>query len=174
MAIEFHCDHCGKMIRTAEDNAGKRGKCPSCHQSVYIPSPPDQLQPLDLAPIDANADRDEQRLRDESRRLAATLLHEKQTPERGPAAAGAAAPSRDPGVTHTDVEHWVVDYVIAMADGQLDKAGRLAQSVRQNMRLADDVIDRLMVDEILPANLARIPRPVLIQFLKQLREPKSR
>lgn len=173
MAIEFHCDHCGKLIRTAEDNAGKRGKCPSCHQSVYIPTPADQLEPLNLAPVDDAAERAAKRLLDESRRLANTLRHERQSLDRGPAPANAgpasSAAPRDPAVTHADVEQWVLSYAIAMADGQLDKAERLAQSIRQNRRIGDEVIDRLMVDEMPPASIARIPRPVLIQFLKQLR-----
>ena len=39
MSIEIHCDHCGKLIKAPDDAGGQRGKCPYCHQSVYVPAP---------------------------------------------------------------------------------------------------------------------------------------
>lgn len=38
MAIEFLCD-CGKRLRTGDQYAGKRGKCPACGAVVSIPQP---------------------------------------------------------------------------------------------------------------------------------------
>lgn len=38
MAIEFRCPQCGKLLRTADDTAGKQAKCPACGTAVTIPA----------------------------------------------------------------------------------------------------------------------------------------
>jgi phage FluMu protein Com len=38
MAIEFHCTGCGRLLRTGDDTAGKRAKCPQCGTVVTIPA----------------------------------------------------------------------------------------------------------------------------------------
>ena len=165
--IEFHCPFCGKQIRTADEHAGKHGKCPSCHQSVYIPTPEDRIEPLPIAPIDEEFERDRQRLLDETRQLQHRLLHERDLPEER----GRPPPSDDsaPPTPAVDVEPWVAGYVKARADGALDSAGRLAAQARRHTRELDEVVQRMTADEIPPTALARVPRPVLIGFLKQLR-----
>lgn len=35
--IEFHCTSCNKLLRTADDKAGKRARCPECGETVAIP-----------------------------------------------------------------------------------------------------------------------------------------
>ncbi|MEX0711339.1 MAG: YIP1 family protein [Pirellulales bacterium] len=37
MPIEFRCHQCGKLLRTADDTAGKQAKCPSCGAIQSIP-----------------------------------------------------------------------------------------------------------------------------------------
>jgi phage FluMu protein Com len=37
MAIEFHCPHCGKLLKTADDKAGVRARCPDCQEVVTVP-----------------------------------------------------------------------------------------------------------------------------------------
>ena len=51
MAITFHCDYCGKKIEAADSAGGKWGKCPACHNKLYVPAlePDDALK---LAPVD--------------------------------------------------------------------------------------------------------------------------
>jgi phage FluMu protein Com len=39
MPIEFRCTHCQRLLRTADNTAGKQTKCPECGQIVRIPSP---------------------------------------------------------------------------------------------------------------------------------------
>jgi hypothetical protein len=70
------------------------------------------------------------------------------------------------------MEEAVVNYAKAMAAGNLERAEELAGEIRRDFRVADEVIQRLMLDEIPPAELADIPRPVLVGFFKQLREKK--
>lgn len=39
MAIEFRCTQCNKLLRTGDDTAGKRVKCPDCGTISEIPTP---------------------------------------------------------------------------------------------------------------------------------------
>jgi phage FluMu protein Com len=171
MAIEFHCDHCGKHIRTADEHAGKRGKCPHCQQSVYIPSPSEDLEPLQLAPLDPEEERRKQQLADETRRVVERIRAErdapperhKQQPHAMPAPTGDARLS-------ADMERLLIDYAVKMAAGKLPEAQEVAKEIRGNHELANEAIQRLMADEMPPQQLAKIPRPVLIKFFKQLHE----
>lgn len=190
MPIEFHCNHCGKLIRASDDHGGKRGKCPSCQQSVYIPAPDDQIEPLEITPLDSAAERERQRLLRETRELEARVLREKGAPgESGPAGRGGARPPSggaprgapqehvrdfEPSMplTRHEMEALVIRYVRAMADGKLPQAEDLAREIHRNMPLADTVMQQLAVDELPPEEIAKVPRPVLIAFFKQLREQR--
>ena len=46
MAIEFYCPGCGKLMRTPDPTAGRKGRCPHCATKVQIP----------MTSITANAD----------------------------------------------------------------------------------------------------------------------
>jgi predicted RNA-binding Zn-ribbon protein involved in translation (DUF1610 family) len=37
MTIEFHCSNCNKLLRTADDRAGARAKCPDCGTAITVP-----------------------------------------------------------------------------------------------------------------------------------------
>ena len=39
MPIEFRCTQCNKLLRTADDSAGKKAKCPECGQVLRGPAP---------------------------------------------------------------------------------------------------------------------------------------
>jgi len=39
VTIEFNCPNCQKLLRTSDDKAGKRAKCPDCGTAVTVPSP---------------------------------------------------------------------------------------------------------------------------------------
>lgn len=170
MAIEFHCNHCGKQVRAPDEAGGKHGRCPTCHQSVYIPMPDDQIELIDLAPIDKDREREAERARRESEALQRKILHEKNLP---PETAGSARPVAGgfapPAV---DVEDTVIGFAKAMAEGRLSEAEELAASARRHPRELNDVVQRITSDEIPPDALASIPRPVLLAFLRQLVEKK--
>lgn len=187
MVIEFHCPFCGKTIRTSEENAGRHGKCPSCHQSVYVPTPPEKIEPLRLEPLDPAFEKQREREERATQEFQHRLLHERDLPPEtagtgrhaggvpGRASASGARSAHAPGGAHpppapdVDVERLVIDYALRMAEGDLERAEALAGEIRRCHRQADDVIQRIMQDEILPAPLSKIPRPVLVGFFKQLR-----
>jgi phage FluMu protein Com len=39
MTIEFRCGNCNSLLRTSDDKAGLRAKCPNCGTEVTTPSP---------------------------------------------------------------------------------------------------------------------------------------
>lgn len=39
MTIEFHCPHCEKVLKTADDKAGVKARCPGCGETVTVPVP---------------------------------------------------------------------------------------------------------------------------------------
>jgi phage FluMu protein Com/uncharacterized membrane protein len=49
MPIEFRCTHCQRLLRTADNTAGKQTKCPECGQIVRIPSPATAAAPPQAA-----------------------------------------------------------------------------------------------------------------------------
>ncbi len=174
MAIEFHCNHCGKLVRTGSEHAGKRGRCPYCKQSIYIPTPSEEIEPLELEPLDKAAEREQEKLMKETRDLTMKILAEREKtadvgPGPGPSPADSAQDMLPPRM---DIETLVIEYALCMADGDLPAAEELANEIRNNMAAAEDVMQRLTLDEIPHPQLARIPRPVLVGFFKQLREGK--
>ena len=170
MPIEFHCNHCGELVRTSAENAGKRGKCPKCHQSVYIPTPPDDIEPLRLAPVDEDEEARRKRLIEESQDLARTIRRERADLPPEPAAAQRpSVPPVDDLRLPTDMEALITDYALLMAQGKLNEAQRIATEIRKDLPRADEFIERMTMDELPPVRLSHIPRPVLQGFMKQLR-----
>lgn len=175
MAIEFHCPYCGKHIRAADEHGGKHGSCPSCHQKVYVPTAEEQIEPLKVAPVDEAFAREQAKLMRETHDLTHRLLHERDLPDaKGGKAAPASGPSSPPAAAspppppRVDVEQMVIEYAVCMADGSLDEAREIATELRPYGKQVNEVVQRLLLDEIPPPQLARIPRPVLNGFLKQL------
>jgi predicted RNA-binding Zn-ribbon protein involved in translation (DUF1610 family) len=45
MTIEFHCPHCDKLLKTADDKAGVGASCPGCGEPVVVPSAAESSAP---------------------------------------------------------------------------------------------------------------------------------
>lgn len=167
MAIEFHCEHCGKVIKAPVDSAGKRGKCPHCQQLCYIPAPPDEAEAYDLAPLDPEEERRRRREEAAAHELQRRLLHERKE------VAGPDAPpppsAKDEAVRPADLRAAVADYLSAMQRGHLSEADRIAYLLAANKKEVLALIERIGADEVMGAELASLPRPLLLGFLRQLR-----
>ena len=54
MAIEFRCHHCAKLLRTPDESAGKKSKCPECGTIQAVPEQglesPSSAKPFPSAP----------------------------------------------------------------------------------------------------------------------------
>ncbi|MCA9042438.1 MAG: hypothetical protein KDA65_18940 [Planctomycetaceae bacterium] len=44
MPIEFRCEHCNKLLRTADDKAGLSAQCPGCSANLIVPYPQAPVQ----------------------------------------------------------------------------------------------------------------------------------
>ena len=62
MGISFHCEYCGKKIQAPDTAAGKKGKCPACHNQIFVPAAETADDELKLAPINESEVEREKRL----------------------------------------------------------------------------------------------------------------
>ena len=53
---EFRCTNCSKLLRTPDESAGKKAKCPQCGTIVGLPTAADQPLQQDLPPGEASSD----------------------------------------------------------------------------------------------------------------------
>ena len=161
MSITFTCEHCHKEVKAPEAAAGRRGKCPFCNQSTYIPLPVSEDDVLDLAPIDE----EEERRRQENIRK----LHEAEK-ELLKAAADEAEPTADDRASATPegVYHHVVNYCIDMANGRLERANLTVAKLRKLGYAAHQAVEDFQTGKALEPSLDLIPTKVLQGFLTQL------
>jgi hypothetical protein len=164
MSITFHCEHCGKTIEAPDGTGGKWGKCPACHNKVYVPDS-DAGEELKLAPMDTNDLAEQERLLAETRRIEQEILLEKaealdDSPEK-------AVPVYD--VSDNELTKNIIIYLRLMADGDLEQAERVSSSVIHCGKRALKIIDGIAVSEIPEPELADIPQQVLAGLVRALR-----
>ena len=164
MAIIFHCEHCGKKIEAADAAGGKWGKCPSCHNKLYVPSM-DTGEELKLAPIDETDVEREHRLMAETHRLTQDILKEREIPDGPPPPAGAVYQMGDKELT----QH-IITYLRQMVYGELDEAERTAALIAPFGHRTVAIIDRIALSEIPEPELADIPPQVLAGSIRTLRD----
>lgn len=167
MAIQFHCDHCGKEIRAADSAGGKWGKCPSCHNKLYVPNL-NIGDELTLAPIDESAEEEEKGLMAETHRLTHDILQEREPPE------GATRVVEPPSeMSEVELTAKVIQYLRQMADGELDAADATARAVAQNNRQAIAILDTIALSDIPEPELSDIAPQVLAGLIRTLRSKMS-
>lgn len=180
MAIEFHCNFCGKLVRAPEEAGGKKGKCPTCQNILYIPMPEGQVEELDLAPVDEEEERRKRQMEEQARAAERALLKEKNPAPEGAASrsADSALPpnpmSADPNAgtveTNEDVEFLIIEWIRSMADGDLGDADRSMMMLQKHKALAKPLVAKLQVAEPPPDLLKDVPRPVLNRYFRMLRD----
>ena len=164
MAIIFHCEYCSKKIEAADTAGGKWGKCPSCHNKLYVPSP-DTGEELKLVPIDETDLEREHRLMAETHRLTQDILKEREIPD-GPAPlTGAVYEMGDRELTQN-----IIMYLRQILYGELDEAERTAALIAPFGERAVAIIDRIALSEIPDPKLADIPPQILSGSIRTLRE----
>ena len=176
MAITFHCDYCGKKIEAKEDAAGKWGKCPSCHNKIYVPNL-EAGNDLKLAPVDDDAERRKRELLDETFRLEQEILSQRIAPETSMnEEAHPVAPLAglgDDAVDEDALYNTIVRYLRQMADGDLDDAAITLQSIESAGEVSLKLIDRVALADIPEAELSDIPPQVLAGLIRTLRSKIS-
>ncbi len=163
MAIKFHCDHCGKKIEAPDNAGGKWGKCPACHNKVYVPQPPSEDDELKLAPIDETEEQKRKQLMNETFQLTRDILQERNIPEAGPASGPASEIGGEKLTNH------IILYLRQMADGSLDDAQRTADLIVPHRRQAVAILDQMATSDTPEPELQDIPMQVLSGLIRNLR-----
>ena len=163
MGIKFHCEYCGKKIEAPDNAGGKWGKCPACHNKLYVPSP-DSGEELKLAPIDESDRAKQKELMAETYKLTQDILLERQVPDEPTEAATPAS-----GISDKQLMENIIIYLRQMADGELDQAERIADSIIPCGRKATKILNKIARSEMPEPELADIPQQVLSGLIKTLR-----
>ena len=163
MAIVFHCEYCGKKIEAADSAGGKWGKCPACHNKLYVPNL-NAGEELTLAPEDKSNLEKQKELMAETYKLTQDILQERESPEGADELAGPASEMNEKELTKN-----IILYLRQMADGELDEAEKIAASIAPRSTTAVEILDRIAVSEMPEPELADIAPQVLSGLIRTLR-----
>lgn len=164
MAITFHCVHCSRKIEAADTAGGKWGKCPACHNKIYVPRPVSEEEELKLAPIDETAEEKEKRLMAETYRLTQDILKEREIPDGPREASGALYEMSD-----SELRKNVILYLRQMAQGELDEAESTGALIAPHRSRVSDFLDVIALSEIPEPELTDIPQQLLSGAIRALR-----
>jgi len=169
MSIKFHCKYCGKKIEAPDKAAGKRGKCPACHNKVYIPDL-NADGDLKLKPIDQEDEQRKKQLMQETYQLERTILSEKED-NAGSDASNNSSPSQSPssGISEKNLESAVVNCLRNMIDGRLGEVEKAIPELAKQRNKALEVIDRVASSQSSHPKLDEVPDRVLAGFIRELR-----
>jgi hypothetical protein len=163
MGIVFHCEYCGKKIEAPDRTGGKWGKCPACHNKLYVPDL-GSGEELKLAPIDESEQEREKQLMAETYKLSQDILSEKETP-----AASAEDAVSVSSVSDKELTKNIIKYLQHMANGELDEAERIANLIAPYHNRAVNILDQIALSEIPEPELAYIPQQILVSLIRDLR-----
>jgi len=165
MSISFHCKYCGRKIEAADGAGGKWGKCPSCHNKIYIPDltagPTDELE---LAPVDRGEQEKEKQLMKETYSLEQEILMQRESQEQTPAS------PKQPAVSSRQLKQNIVNYIRALADGDIDYAQTLTASIVSGSERSLEILEQIALSEIPEGKLADIRPHLLSGFIRTLRD----
>ena len=163
MTISFDCENCRKEVKAPDEAAGRRGKCPFCGHSNYIPAPVAEEEVLDLLPEDEEAER---RRQAEIRRL---LEMEKVLLEASAEKPAVPLDQRDV-VTSDDVHHIVVNYCLDTFGSKLGRLRTHVVQLRKYKGAGQRAVEDFLSGKVNEPALKPIPPRTLQAFLLQLRE----
>lgn len=167
MAIIFHCEYCGKEIRAADDAGGRWGKCPACHNKLYVPS---QVSGDDLKvePLDTDLIEKEKKLMAETYKLTQDILQEREVREGPPELSGAVYE-----MSERELKDNIILYLRQMASDDLDEAELTAALISPFAAQATKIVDRIALSEIPEPELSDIPSQMLSGAIRALRNRLS-
>jgi hypothetical protein len=168
MSITFNCEKCGKKIVAPDEAGGKRGRCPYCQASNYIPSLIKDEEIYDLATED---EADEQRRQKELeliRQQNRVLLSEMGNPE---LATGGSGPSVDMNqdLKPEELHPLIINFCLDMAGSKLDRAKTHLNELKKVKRMARSEVERFLKGDVLDPSLEAIPVKLRMGFLNQLK-----
>jgi hypothetical protein len=170
MAIIFHCDHCGRKIEAPDSAGGRWGKCPACHNKLYVPAL-ESDEELKLAPIDLSAEEREKQLMEETYRLTQDILKERDIPE---GISEQDEPNEAAGsgfeMSQVELKQYVVKYLRLMADSELYEAQKIADLIKPYGARVMKILDRMADGDMLEPELAGISQLVLSGLIRSLKD----
>jgi len=163
MAITFHCEHCGKKIEASDSAGGKWGKCPACHNKLYVPNlgPGEELK---LSPINESDEAKQKQLMVETYKLTQDILLEREAPNEPAETTTSTSEISDKALTEN-----IIAYLRQMADGELDEAQKTADLIVPCAGRAVKILDRIALSEMPEPELSGIPQQVLSGLIRNLR-----
>ena len=173
MSIIFHCEYCGKKIEAAESAGGKWGKCPACHNRLYVPGS-HSGEELKLAPIDVTAEEREKQLMAETHKITQDILQEREVPEATPETIGpieTAGPVLE--MSERELTKYIIMYLRLMADSELYEAHRIAGLIVPHRAQAVKILDKIALSEMPEPELADISQLALSGSIRALRDEMS-
>ncbi|MHC4394876.1 MAG: hypothetical protein ACYS1A_04410 [Planctomycetota bacterium] len=166
MSISFHCEYCNKTIEAPDDAGGKWGKCPSCHNKLYVPGQ-EPGEELKLAPIDETEEEKKKRLMAETFELTQDILLEREVPdENDEPHTGIPATFH---LTDRELLQSIIVYLRRMADGRLEEAQGTEELIISCGDRSVKTLDEIALSEIPEPQLADIPSQVLAGLIRNLR-----
>lgn len=166
MSIEIHCSKCQKLIKAPDDAGGRRGKCPYCKSSVYIPTVSSDDETIPMAPLDEDEERHARELHSEAAQYTAAVDHVRDAGPDEPAP-GMDGDDTEPAGEVPELAEDVEAFVLAMRDSNLDDAEAAAARLKKVGTRGRDYVQGLIVDEMLP-DFPDVPTPLVRGFLKAL------
>lgn len=169
MTITFHCEHCNKKIEAPDTAGGRWGKCPSCHNKIYVPSLETDDE-LTLAPIDESEEEKKKHMMAETYKLSQDILLERDAPD--------TPDKKKPAVTRPipqfqsdekQVTKNIIAYMRYMVNGELEKAQQVSELIAASGNNAIEELDKIALSDIPEPELADIPPQVLSGLIRQLR-----
>ncbi len=162
MPIQFHCEHCGKKIEAPDNVGGKWGKCPRCHNRVYVPQPATADDELKLAPIDQSEDERQRQLMAETFEITQNILEEKTVPE-------TSMSGQNSDMSEEQLTEIVIRYLRQMYDGDLEDAQRTSELIVAQRRKIRGIVDQIATSDPPDPELMDIPQQVLSGLIRNLR-----
>ncbi len=161
MSITLHCQYCNKKIEAADSAAGKWGKCPYCHNKLYVPDikADDDLK---LAPIDEDEEKRKQQLMAETYRLEQEILLER---EEGKSPSGKSVIE----LSDKELTANIILYLCRMANAELDEAEQILGLITPYGARAQKIVEGIALSEIPESELEEIPQQVLSGLIRALR-----
>lgn len=178
MSIEFHCEHCNKLIKAPEESGGRPGKCPHCHGTNYIPRAESGEIPLE--PLDQEFEQHRKQSAAEDFAYQRRIMNDRSPPGeggRGARSTGGGVRSSRPlpaqpaeDLSDKQLSSLIVSFITAMAGGSLDKAGEISHRLKPHAGKVNTLLDEMLNAQNIGAyGLPTLPKPVLNGFVKQLR-----
>ncbi len=169
--IRVTCEHCNHVIKAPRKAAGRRGKCPHCHNSVYIPTPASELDEIPLESEDVETRAATERLKKQAMEITAALGREtKESPERTVTPQQRGSAPRKAAMNATDINELIIRYLLAMQVSELGRAEALTAELQGAARQAKSKIQQMMVDSMRPEAVRSMADGLYQGFLRKLLE----